>query len=65
MTDRSSSNNAKNLSGYKKRLAKIIQQNIHTIADLRQSADAHRTTQEHSLISSHSFRGVCRLSIFT
>ena len=46
MTDRSSSNNANNLSGYKKRLAKIIQQNIHTIADLRQSADAHRTTQE-------------------
>lgn len=34
------------LSKYERRLAKIIEQNIHTIANLRRTADAQRTLQE-------------------
>ena len=47
MTELNSSKEVNNISGYEKRLAKIIEQNIRTIADLRQSTDAKRTTQEH------------------
>ena len=45
MTDPSSSD-VHTLSGYEKHLATIIEENIRTIAALRQSADVHRTTQE-------------------
>ena len=46
MTNQPSSDHANHLSHHKKHLAKIIEQNIHTIANLRQATDAHRTTQE-------------------
>lgn len=45
MPDRSSSH-PNRLSGHRRHLAKIIEQNINTIANLRQSVDAQRTTQE-------------------
>ena len=57
MTNQSSSDEVKNLSGYEKHLAKIIEQNIRTIASLRQSAAAHRTTQERLADNITAFSG--------
>ena len=46
MTSQSSTEDTKILSGYEKRLAKIIEDNIQTIAELRQATEAKRSTQE-------------------
>lgn len=46
MSEKFSTNQENNLSGYERHLAKIIEKNIHTIATLRKSTEAQRTLQE-------------------
>jgi uncharacterized membrane protein len=64
MTNQSSSDEVKNLSGYEKHLAKIIEQNIRTIASLRQSAAARRTTQERLADNITAFSGRMSFVLF-